>query len=510
MIRKSIPVLLILVLTMMLPAVCLGEETPDYDAVIDKAFASGKLVLRETDVPGPDPERCTIIPVPGELALEGMDFPDESQIREALKTGQLFILAYSPDGKTAVGYVGLDSVPGQIPLIISGDQVRMIYPSLTHGAGSADSALSTYYSRFYYKSTAKRNFNKQLGIDYQGPVWSPDGRYYFAPNYRQSFERWESCHYIVDTQTAELIALDAFDGQGGNENYGILYAGCFSNDGQYFYGACRSKKYAEDSPNQIIRYDLNTFEAKKLADLENFAVSMVMLRNGEILVLDEHAAALDKQHIYRISPDGTVVTQPMPFHYETWRGRQIEYAPRSGWAVIWADSRLKYEFSTDFISGIGIQPVRPDDAEPLNLESALFIDNDTKELIDAPVLSRFFENSEDGDVRHLRKYNSFRFEILAMELSPGGRYAAVLAFRPYIDRFNTETELQLLIIRLEDHAYLAAEGLDIYEKKEYPQGKGFGVYHYASLDGNMLPVLSWTEAGLLTNCDKSQMWEIVE
>ena len=83
-------------------------------------------------------------------------------------------------------------------------------------------------------------------------------------------------------------------------------------------------------------------------------------------------------------------------------------------------------------------------------------------------------------------------------LSPNGRYAALLAW-------NRETyDLTLFVIRLEDKAYLVAEGLNVFDS-------GSRKPRYASLAtrlDNNRPVLAWTTEGILTIGDSVQLWAI--
>ncbi len=516
MMKKGWPVLLFLALCLLLTACSKGSDNglaentapaaQDYDSRIDAAFAAGKFVLKEAELPKPDPDACVILmpPEDGQFA-----YPDEAEIREALRTGKLTVLAYSPDGKTAVAYVIPDGSKAQFPLIISGDQVRMIYPSASRGAGNADGGLYKYYSDFYGRfdpGVGNPVSAYPLGIDYHGLVWSPDGRYYYAQNYQYNFLNSKSVHFICDTQTGELVSLDSFTSETWEDgNFGILHGGCFSPDGQYFYAALMSRKYGDDAQNKIVRYDLNTWEATRLASLESLVAAMEAFRNGDVMVLEWQNRSTESERIVRIRPDGSVTAHTYPQPAYIWYGREIVYSPKSGWAVIRGDSQLSGQYSTSPISGLGIQPFMPESAEKPDMESALFVDNETRELVYAPIMERFYADGGTEAGPRRREYNGMAFQILDLDLSPDGRYAAMLVFR-FDRRFGNGSELYLMIVRLEDRACLVAEGLDIYEEQgAWKMEKGQIVGQFANSKG-LHDVINWTEAGLLTNCSKTQLW----
>ena len=473
------------------------------DDALDKAFSSGKLVLSEKTLPLPDPDTCEIQAPPRDLLTALLEpYPDEAEIREALKTGEVMILACSPDGKTLVGYVYQEETEErtQIPLIFSGNQVRMIYPSATRGVEDPYRNLPTYYSKYYYMTgTGAVRTNCQLGIGEEGLAWSPDGRYYYAGNYHLLYTNRGSSHYIVDTQTGEIMTLTSAPFSGGGSG---IYSGCFSNDGQalYVYGF-----------GGVAKLNLDTFEAALVAqyDMSSDVIpSLTMLKNGKMLAVDNGIRSGEKTSIDWIGQDGNIQRQEYPFETRQWAGRRVVYSPESGLAVIWQESRMMDEYRTEPVGGDGLYIFRPDEDRADNLDQAWFIDNDTGEAGFAPVADLFV--SKDGTARP-KEFDHFAYRFLDMELSPGGRYLALLLYRFQADRTSDpDPELKLLVIRLEDGASLAAENFDIFEdrsKTSLQLTKGSRV---SSRAGEYLPILNWTEGGLVVVCDKTQLWQVGE
>ena len=182
----------------------------DYDSAIDSSFSAGRLVLTEKEIPRPDPDTCVITAPPRSLQLPtGAPYPDETDIRNALRNGEWNVLAFSPDGQTQIGYLKTGEEKLQLPLLIRDNQVIMIYPSDKRGAPDTYGGMQDFYESCYY-NYGTPYVACPLGIGSDQLTWSPDGRYYYAENYKlASLNTWSS-HFIVDITTGEMIALDSF------------------------------------------------------------------------------------------------------------------------------------------------------------------------------------------------------------------------------------------------------------------------------------------------------------
>ena len=475
--------------TVAFEATVTGTAAADSGSAVDAAFAARKLTLTEKTIPLPDPDTCTVV-VPEGTAREGVVYPSEAEVREALKTEKITLLALSPDGKTYVGYVPQTEKKTAIPLLITGDRVTVIYPSSSRGV--PHESLDTYYTRYCYDLPKVKK--APLGIKAGGLTWSPDSRYYYACCLAGGTD---SAHFIVDTQTGEMISLDAIEA--GFEKDGFLYSGCFSADGQYFYGALFGQKYGGEVFDKIIRYDLNTFEAVKLAETRgNASPYPASFRDGRLLLVAVGTKVDAVPAVVWISPDGTVTEQEYPYNGSLWRARELMYSAESGYGVIWQENK---QFRGDIyksnrIGGPGLYIFRPEDGKADNLDTALFVDNVTEELTAKPV-GHLYEEMDPASTQFVPKeFSAYADAFLDVALSPDGRYAAVL-----LDRRNTEMpELMLMIVRLEDQAYLMAES---------PEIPGNIINKIKSKAKNT-SVMNWTEAGILILGDDAWLWQISE
>ena len=477
----------------------------DYDRVIDAAISAGRIVLEEKTIPKPDPDNCTVIVPPREEYPAWENCPDEAVIRETLKTGDVTVLAYSPDGNTAVAYADSDTTGFRIPLLISGDCVTMMRPSVSRGH-TEDEALSTYYTQFFYKdqNSGKTAWKFPLGIGLEGLTWSEDGRFFYVPNYNLSWLHNKSCHYIVDTKTGEIISLDTLSKSWSDDNQGFLSTGCFSEDGQSFFGIYSGSKYQDMFA--LIQYDLNTFEVVRTTALEWPAqTSLIRLRNGNLFFMEMRTKSAETQMLNWINADGTIrARQASDFQWGVWFGRQVEYSPKSGWAVIQGYSPLFGQYVTTKISGPGLQFIRPDEEKAEGLDSALFIDNVTREAVYASIQERFYPEGTEAGTGKLKEYDEMAERFLDFEMSPDGRYVALMTCD------SGRRELTLRIIRISDKACLVAEGLEIpiNESKSSFKQEPWQIMSKRSQDN--LPIMNWTVAGLLIVGDYARLWQIAE
>ncbi len=484
-----------------------SPETPeDYDSVIDASFTAGRLVLTETEIALPDPDTCTVNAPPRRLQLpDGSSYPDEGDIRGALRSGNWNAVVYSPDGRVQIGYLVYGENKEHLPLIIRDGQATMIYPSDSRGAKDTHRGMQDYYSRWYFGSDYAHFSLMPLGIGPDLLTWSPDGRYYFAESYRLAFLYNQSVHYIVDTVTGEMIALDTFTYQYDSalSDNGCIYSGCFSPDSRYFYAACRSDKYTDEWTSCIIRYDLESFEGTLLAETGGYygGQSMHMLRDGSMLGLFWNGS---DQSVFWISPDGNIRSAKEP---RTRPSRLIRYSLDSGWAALTDGERLNGQYRTDIIPGPGLQLIRPEDGTSANLDSMLFVNNDTG----IPEIGSFAQTwgiQANGNPAYeeVKKYLKFPYQFLDVALSPNGRYVALL-----LSRRLPKDEVLLMIVRPEDQAYLIAEGLVIDDNP--PKNTSFRYPKYYSVRDRKsqdLPILNWTDAGLLVVSGSAHLLQVAE
>lgn len=479
---KILPVLLVCMLVLSSCGKDNAAHAPSaVDKALDDAFKAGRLVLSETEIAKPDPDKC-VISVPE----RGSGYAGEQAVRDALRSGEPVVLSYSPDGKKALAYLETGRGNEILPLIISGDRVTLIRPASGRGAEDPDGLTSGYYNTFF--CSLKKC---PLGIGGEGVTWSGDERYFYPGNWNTVMKEFRSVHFIVDTQTGELMPLDAFASNPNDERFGMICSGGFSEDSRYFYASYIGKR-----SGGIIRYDLSAFRPEPVAGTgQNFSYARpfpAALGNGDILVLGDNRPG-ESQKLVRHSADGKEKTMSLPYDSRTWYGRQLEYSPESGWAVLWGYSALYDEYVSWNTAGSGMQIFRPGEENADWLETALIIDNESGDLKETE-LSSLFE-FEDGGAVKPKRFSSAPYIFLDMELSPDGRYAAVLAGA------RGSSQAALLIVRLEDKTCLKAEGIllngdpETGPRMRYSRG---------------LPILNWTEAGLLVNDGSSRLWRIGE
>lgn len=477
----------------------------DPDRTIDAAFSAGKMTLERKEIPIPDPDTCAVCAPPREEYPLWENCPDEAVIRDTLKTGEVTVLAYSPDGKMAVAYADSDTTGFRLPLLISGECVTMIRPSTSRGHGD-DDTLGTYYTQFFYRdrNSGQSAWKTPLGISLEGLTWSPDGYYFYAPNYILSQMQMKSVHYIVDTRTGEMISLDTFGSSLSDDNKGCLSTGCFSEDGQSFFGIYYGSKYRDTYA--LIRYDLDTFEAVGTTALEWPAqTSLIRLRNGDLFFMEMRSNSAETQMLNWINTDGNIrARQAGAFQWGDWYGRQVEYSPESGWAVIYGYSRAFEQYATSRITGPGLQFIRLDEGKADHLDSALFIDNTTHEPVYALIQERLYPEGAGTETGKLKMYDEMAEKYLDCEMSPNGRYVALMTCDV------TNRELILRVIRISDNACLVAEGLEIPVKENATGFKREPWQIMSTRSQDNLPIMNWTEAGLLIVGDYAQLWQISE
>ena len=480
----------------------------DYDSVIDASFEAGRLVLTEQEISLPDPDTCTVVAPPRKLVTSaGVPYPDEADIRNALRSGIWNVVAFSPDGKTQIGYLTFGDNEQHYPLLIRDNRVTMVYPSGERGAKDTNRAMQQYYQSFYFCGESSSRFSgSPLAIGSDPLAWSPDGRYYFAENYIMAMLNSASVHYIVDTETGEMISLDSFPFYRGSGTAieGIIYSGCFSADGKSFFAAARTNKYTEEEVSCIIRYDLETFEGTLLAETGAYygGTSMRCLSDGTMLGLFWNGR---EQSIFRINPDRSIRSVKEPYYRPA---RSILYSTDSGWAVLTDSEQLQGQYATAIIPGPGLQLFRAEDVPAVDPDTMLFVNNDTG----VPEMGSFTAtwgilNGGFPDRSTMKQYLKFPYQFLDVELSPDGRYAGIL-----LSRRLPKDEVLLMVVRLEDRAYLVAEGLVI-DDEPPKSGALKNVPKYYSVrkrkDSN-LPILNWTEAGLLVTSGSSHLLRIAE
>lgn len=333
-----------------LAAVCLaaagmhagrGAAESGYDAALDAAFSSIRIVFTRKAFPKPDPATCRIT-VPPEEALDFIvsEVPskgksgdtesaaaqstgssvrsavpgqkkkepesaeqtveqtseekaeeqkakirlDEATVRDMLAHGELVVISCSPDGKRGVGYLSTEEHIA--PVVVTEDSVSVVYPSPDRGVEDIYGKERTYY-RMYWLSY---NRSSPLGTGPDGMIWSPGGRYCCGMNAAAAGNSRQfvlGMPVIVDTETGEMFLLDAYSNKIFTDG-GYLAGGAFSEDERYFFGAfCGSMDFMPDSDSRyaVVRYDLATCEAELVTGSDCPVVSVAALPGGQLLLL---------------------------------------------------------------------------------------------------------------------------------------------------------------------------------------------------------------------------------
>ena len=474
--------LLAILMTLSLLLCALPAAAEGYDDALDAAFEAGRVTFTKADFPLPDLATCEIVTPPDELwQFVGVEPMDAAQMRAVLAQAELAVFSYAPDGRSGIGMLAVSE--GALPFAVSSDRLSIIWPRETRGVYDPYGTLGKAYQRFWlWQDRAAGPF----GMGEEGAIWSPTGRYCCVVNGMRVLREMRiecGAPLMVDTQTGELFALDAFNPKLMSEDGGCWIGGCFSGDESAFYAMTFAHRYGDRYT--LVRYDLETFEATPCAGFEvNSLPAMAMLADGNIFALLDHRKSDDPQALARIAPDGSVETRELLLKGDYWRLRVASAccSPESGWAL------LRGTFITADIPGggdLGLQRLSTADGfcEGADIVWVLPADARRFEALDAVHMP---ETAKDWVMdfidRHMR--------ILDVTLSPGGHYAAVFVAGAGARR----DERGLLIVRLEDMAVLPAQGVDLGKTDRWVLAAGTGIH-----------MMSWSEAGLLLST--SGLWQ---
>ena len=460
-----------------LPALAEG-----YDDALDAAFEAGRVTFTQADFPLPDLATCEIVAPPDELwQFAGIEPMDEAQMRVALAQAELAVFSYAPDGQSGIGLLAVGG--GALPFAISPDRLAIIWPREDRGVQDAYGLMDKVYHRFYFGQDLGAG---PFGMGEEGAIWSPTGRYCCVVNGMRVLREGRvefGGPLMVDTQTGELFALDAFNPKLMSEDGGCWIGGCFARDDSAFYAMAVARRY--DDPYTLIRYDLETCEAAPCAGFEiNSLPAMAMLADGNLFALLDFRKSDDPQALASIAPDGSVVTREMLLKGDFWRFRAASAccSAESGWAL------LRGMFITTDIPGgcLGLQRLSAADgfSEGADIVWVLPAGARRFEALDAAHMP---ETQKDWVMDFVDRH----MQILDVRLSPNGRYAAVLAMMNGAQHGETA----LLIVRLEDMAVLPAQGVDLGKTDRWVVDAGTGIH-----------MMSWSEAGLLLST--SGLWQL--
>ena len=465
--------LLAILMTLSLLLCALPALAESYDDALDAAFEAGRMAFIKADFPLPDLATCEIVAPPDELwQFAGIGPMDEAQMRATLAQAELAVFSYAPDGRSGIGMLAVGE--GALPFAMSPDRLAIIWPNESRGVYDSYGTLGKVYQRFWlWQDEAAGPF----GMGEEGAIWSPTGRYCCVLNSARVLRdgRIEfGAPFIIDTQTGELFALDAFNPKLMSEDGGCWIGGCFAGDDSAFYAMTVARRY--DDRYTLVRYDLETCKAAPCAGFEvNSLPAMAMLADGNIFALLDFRKADDPQMLASIAPDGSVVSREVLLKGDFWRFRDVSAccSAESGWALL----RGTFIMADNLGGSSGLQRLRAADGFSEGAETLWMLFADTQQFMafDAAHMPETQKDwAMDFQERHMR--------ILDVKLSPNGHYAAVFAAGAGARR----DESALLIVRLEDMAVLPAQGLDMGNTDAWVKGMTAGKY-----------LMSWSEAGLL-------------
>ena len=471
---------IVLILSLMLCTLPVMAE--GYDEALDAAFEAGRVAFTQAGFLLPDLATCEIVEPPDDLwQFAGIEPMDDAQIRAVLAQAELAVFSYAPDGQSGIGMMVVGE--GVLPFAMSPDRLAVIWPREDRGVQDSYDLMDKVYHRFYFgQDPGARHF----GMGEEGAVWSPTGRYCCVLNSTRVLQEMHiefGAPFIIDTQTGELFALDAFNPKLMSEDSGCWIGGCFSRDDSAFYAMTFANRY--EDRYTLVRYDLETCEAAPCAGFAvNSLPAMTMLADGNIFALLDSWKRDDPQMLASIAPDGSVVTREMLLKGDIWRFRAVSAccSAESGWALL----RGTFILDDNLGGYLGLQRLRAADGFAEGAETLWMLSADTHqfEALDKSQLP-------DTQKEWAMQFMSQHMRILDVKLSPDGRYAAVFAAGVGARR----DESALLIVRLEDMAVLPAQGIDMGNTDPWVQGMTSGQH-----------LMSWSEAGLLLSTNG--LWQL--
>ncbi len=532
--KKAMAVLLLL--TILTSGAASAESATG--AVLDEGFEKNWVTLEKAPFEKPDPETCRIAAPPeeawgiiqgirtesqGEEAETEIIPIDEAMIRNLLAEGEIVILSYAPDGKHGVGYIGTENAA--LPVAVSEDSIAVVYPSRSRGVEDIYGMAERYYLRRWLKPG---NNSYLLGTGRSGMAWSPDGRYCCAINgeliRNERNLKDGGMPAIVDTQTGEMFLLDAYGKNYLKEDGGVLTTGFFSSDGQYFYGVFIGAKYpseTEDRGYVLIRYSLATYEAERIMDLDTDVQSAAMLPDGRILMLSVRRGRDDPLELAVIRDGEYTERQAVPLTEEAVTC-ELAVSPASGSAMLLTmtsgNSSAARRSVTDAgavtpvaVSVYAVSSVSPEKPLAESLETGwvvrgrIYIQRlegvDAEHLSSITALQEYLLPPGGTAVDFLTGKAEAPWKIWEAELSPDGRYAALLVSVNRGDTPDGRIKIFLQIVRLSDMKMLTAAGfiLDLEEvNRNYMLTR-------ASETGS---ILNWSEAGIIFCAGEPELWKI--
>lgn len=451
------------------------------DEVLDAAFESGHVVFAQAGFLLPDVANCEIVMPPDAFwQFIGIEAMYEAQVRAALAEAELAVFSYAPDGRSGIGLLAAGEAA--LPFALSPDRLTVIWPNEARGVYDGFGQLGTVYQRFFlYRDSAVGPF----GMGAEGAIWSPTGRYCCVMNGMRVLRQMRvefGAPLVIDTHTGELFALDSFSPQLMREDGGSWIDGCFAVDESAFFAMTVSNRY--DDRYTLVRYDLETYEASPCAGFEiNSLPAMTALEDGGMLALIDSRRQDEPQALARVAPDGSVETRELLLTGDYWRYRVTNAcgSAESGWTLL----RGAFILSNDQSGSFGLQRLNAGDLDD-GADVIWVLSSDTQrfEALDAASMP---ETAADWVMVFIPRY----MQVLDVQLSPGGRYAAVFAAMTG----ERHGETALLIVRLEDMAVLPAEGVDMGDTTAWTMGTAGG-----------RNLMSWSEAGLLLTTNG--LWQL--
>ena len=428
----------------------------------------------------PDFNTCALV-VPEEakaaLAAQGIE---EGMLRTLLQSGDLHWASISPDGTHVAAILTLPD-GNSTPVVMTQDQVAMIYPTTRRGVEDTYGHLQKTYNSWFAGNAPR----KPMGLGDEGMIWSPSGRYFSVSNAvtLYNYMHLDLCNPIlIDSQTGEMFLLDTFDSKPMMDSAGAAITGCFSADERYFYIVFYGNAY--DTSYTLLRYDLETGEKQTMGSLALSAYPrLTELRDGRLMTIVDQLKVDQPQGLAFFPLDGSTEYIPMPVNVGAYYANRLYYAAESGWMLIRGKCGVRQQ--------PGVTPllrIRPDGDASEGLETGWLLNwlEGSMEPLDlGTLLTESGEPSEDA----LQALEGRCAYLMDVKLSPDGRYAALEAVK--------DQEVGIFILRLEDMAVLPAEGIET----SFEMTLG-------ALNGGM-PALDWSEAGLLVfNETGAALWQV--
>lgn len=432
------------------------------EGALDAAFESGSITLVETENAGFDLSACEIVIPDGFWAYNGMEKPTDAELAGMISTmlPQAEVFSVSPAGNSAL------IVSDNVVFGLNGATITALWPNEERGVADDYGNMKKFYT------SGMRRL-----LDYEGIVWSHDGRYaVLTSSWKVIFggNPYFIDPMLIDTVTGDIFLTATYPNKIVDDLGGDPIGACFSSDDQYLYYTFRGN-LGENRNGGIIhyglfRYDLTTEETELLykGNTEIYYPKLSELNDGSLVVIADTRSLSESMGVARLAPGSQsafwkLVPENVTSQLQTagqwnigvryyslpsgqWKTYHMEYSAASDYAIT-----MGY-FAFDSWGLRGLQVFRSED-DFGGIDTYWVLKADTLEFLSIPGggFEQIFVKSEDGDYKAL--VDGYLSTYIA-RLSPDGCYALIEAGHV------TKNRNQLLLVRLEDMKTVPVQGID--------------------------------------------------